>query len=165
MRAILFGLPLAFAATAFAADSSSLRIEQPWAAETPPAARTGAAYLNIVNSGEADRLLGAKAEVARQVEMHTTTMDGNMMRMREVEALEVPGGATTALEPGGLHIMLIDLRQPLRAGQSFPLTLQFEKAGTLDVQVPIRKREEMQPSTTQPTHDHGHGDGGKMKMQ
>ncbi len=166
MRAIiLFGLLLAFDAAALAADSGPLRIEQPWAAETPPAARTGAAYLNIVNDGEADRLLGAQAEVASHVELHTTAMDGNMMRMRKVEALEVPGGATTALEPGGLHIMLIDLRQPLRAGQNFSLTLQFEKAGALQVQIPIRTREEMQPSTTQPMHDHGHGDGQKMKME
>ena len=165
MRAILFGMLLAFGAVTFAADGNPLRIEQPWAAETPPAALTGAAYLNIVNDGEADRLLGAKAEGVGHVELHTTTMDGGVMRMRKVEMLEVPGGTTTVLEPGGIHIMLIDLKQPLRAGQSVPLTLEFEKAGVLQVQVPIRKREEMRPSTMQPMHDHDHGDGQKMKME
>ncbi len=165
MRAILFGMLLAFGAAAFAADGNPLRIEQPWAAETPPAAHTGAAYLSIVNGGEADRLLGAKAEGVGHVELHTTTMDGGVMRMRKVEVLEVPGGTTTVLEPGGIHIMLIDLKQPLHAGQSVPLTLEFEKAGALQVQVPIRKREAMQPSTTPPAHEHGHGDGQKMKME
>ncbi|QQS54011.1 MAG: copper chaperone PCu(A)C [Candidatus Competibacteraceae bacterium] len=165
MRAFLFGLLLAFAAAVFAADGNPLRIEQPWAAETPPAAHTGAAYLSIVNGGEADRLLGAKAEGVGHVELHTTTMDGGVMRMRKVGVLDVPGGATTVLEPGGIHIMLIDLKQPLRAGQSVPLTLEFEKAGAMQVRVPIRKREEMQPSTSPPMHGHGHGDGQKMKME
>ncbi|MDG4555153.1 MAG: copper chaperone PCu(A)C [Candidatus Competibacter sp.] len=165
MRAIPFGILLAFGAAAFAADGNPLRIEQPWAAETPPAARVGAAYLSIVNGGEADRLLGAKAEVARHVELHRTAMEGHMMRMRQVEALEIPGGTTTVLEPGGIHIMLIDLKQPLRAGQNVPLTLEFEKAGALQVQVPIRRREEMQPSTTPPMHEHNHGDGQKMKRE
>ena len=165
MRAILFGMLLAFGAAAFAADGNPLRIEQPWAAETPPAALAGAAYLNIVNDGKADRLLGAKAEVARHVELHSTAMEGNMMRMRAVAALEVPGDTTTVLEPGGIHIMLIDLKQPLRAGQNVPLTLEFEKAGVLHVQVPIRRREEMQPSTTPPAHEHNHGDRQKMKME
>ena len=167
MRAILFGMLLAFGAAAFAADGNPLRIEQPWAAETPPAAHTGAAYLSIVNGGEADRLLGAKAEGVGHVELHTTTMDGGVMRMRKVEVLEVPGGTTTVLEPGGIHIMLIDLKQPLRAGQSVPLTLEFEKAGVLQVQVPIRKREAMQPSTAPPAHEHehSHGDGHNMKME
>lgn len=165
MRVLLFGLLLGFTTVVFAADQGSLHIEQPWAAETPPVAPTGAAYLHIVNAGVADRLLHAKTEMASYVELHTTIMDGGVMRMRKLEALDVPGGTTVKLEPGQVHIMLIDLKQPLRAGQSFPLTLEFEKAGMLEVQIPIRPRAEMPSTMKQPMPGHGHDPSSSMKMQ
>lgn len=160
MKAFLFSILLTFSAVVLAAGDNPVRIENPQAAETPPGTTTGVVYLDIVNTGNADRLLGAKGgEVADYIELHTSFLEGGLMRMRKVEAIDLAGGATTSLKPGGLHIMLIDLKQPLRAGQSFPLGLQFEKAGTIQVSVPIRKREDM----TEPMQHQGHEHSGHTR--
>ena len=158
MKSFLFSILLIFGALAVAAGNSPVRIENPQAAETPPGAKTGAVYLDIVNTGSADRLLGAEAgDVAGHIELHTTLLEGNMMRMRKVEAIDLASGATTSLKPGGLHIMLIEMKKPLQAGQDFPLTLRFEKAGVMQVSVPIRKREAMMEPMQHQGHDHsGH---------
>lgn len=158
MKPFLFSILLIFSTLTAAAGDGKVRIENPQAAETPPGVKTGVVYLDIVNGGDADRLLGAKAEdVADHVELHATLMEGDMMRMRKVETIDLAGGATTSLKTGGLHIMLIDLKQPLRADQSFPLTLRFEKAGVTQVSVPIRKREAMMETMQHQGHDHsGH---------
>lgn len=158
IKSFLFSILLIFGALAVAAGNDPLRVENLRAAETPPGAKTGAVYLDIVNTGSADRLLGAEAgDVASHIELHTSLLEGNMMRMRKVEAVDLASGATTSLKPGGLHIMLIDLKQPLRADQSFPLTLRFEKAGVTQVSVPIRKREAMMETMQHQGHDHsGH---------
>jgi hypothetical protein len=76
--------------------------------------------------------------VASVVELHTHTADGGVMRMRQVEAIDVTGGTTTQLRPGGLHIMLIGLKAPLKEGTRFPLTLKFEKAGEVALEVAVR---------------------------
>lgn len=156
MRAVLFFALLTLGAPTPAAEDATIHIDNAWAAETPSTAMAGAVYLNFVNTGAADRLIGAAVDdaVAGKVELHTTVLDGTVMRMREVEAIDLAAESTTALEPGGLHIMLIDLKQPLRAGGNFPLTLEFEKAGTLTASIPVRKRTEMMPEQS------GHGHGG-----
>ncbi len=155
MKTFLFSILLAFSVLVAAAGDPAVRIDNPQAAETPPGAKTGVVYLDIVNAGGADRLLSAKAgEITDYIELHATRFEGDLMRMRKVEAIDLAGGATTSLKPGGLHIMLIDLKQPLRAGQSFALTLQFEKAGTVQVSVPIRTREDMMEPMQHQSHDH-----------
>lgn len=155
MKTFLFSILLAFSVLVAAAGDPAVRIDNPQAAETPPGAKTGVVYLDIVNAGGADRLLSAKAgEITDYIELHATQFEGDLMRMRKVEAIDLAGGATTSLKPGGLHIMLIDLKQPLRAGQSFALTLQFEKAGTVQVSVPIRTREDMMEPMQHQSHDH-----------
>jgi hypothetical protein len=160
MKSFLFSMLMLFSAAVVAAENPSVRIENPQAAETPPGAKTGAVYLDIVNTGNADRLLGAEAgDVAGYIEMHATLFEGNMMRMRKVEAIDLASGATTSLKPGGMHIMLIDMKQPLQAGQDFPLTLRFEKAGMIRVSVPVRKREAM----TETMQHHGHDHAGHAK--
>jgi copper(I)-binding protein len=112
----------------------NLRIEHPYARPTPPGARTGGAYLTIENRGsQQDRLIRVATPVAGAAEIHSMTMEGNVMRMRAVAAVEIPSHATTALKPGGFHVMLMDLKQPLVAGGTLPLSLTFEKAGTIDV--------------------------------
>ena len=158
MKSFLFSILLIFGALAVAAGNDPLRVENPQAAETPPGAKTGAVYLDIVNTGSADRLLGAEAgDVAGHIELHTTLLEGNMMRMRKVEAVDLASGATTSLKPGGLHIMLIDIKKQLQAGQDFPLTLRFERAGIMRVSVPVRKREAMTETMQHQGHDHaGH---------
>ncbi|MEM8530581.1 MAG: copper chaperone PCu(A)C [Chloroflexota bacterium] len=101
----------------------------------------GAAYMIINNSGEeVDRLVSASSDVAETIELHTVEEgDGGVMAMRQVENIEVPAGGETTLEPGGFHVMLIGLTQDLTAGDTFNVTLEFETAGTMDVEVEVRE--------------------------
>ena len=96
------------------------------------------------NSGAAaDALVAAELPVAARAELHTHIKDGDVMRMRQVSSIDVPAGGTVNLQPGGLHIMLIDLKEPLRQGETFPLTLTFAKAGKVTVYVPVKSPGEM----------------------
>lgn len=116
----------------------NLRIAHPNARPTPPGARTGGAYLTIENAGkEPDRLLRAASPAAGAVEIHSMTMEGGMMRMRAIPALDIPPGRTVVLASGGYHVMLLDLKHPLAVGDKVPLTLTFEKAGAIDVEADV----------------------------
>ena len=96
--------------------------------------------MTLQNAGStADRLLKAESPVAANAELHTHVKDGDAMRMRPVNDVPVPAGGTTKLEPGGYHIMLIGLKQPLKEGERLPLTLTFEKAGKISIDVPVQK--------------------------
>ncbi|MEO6929143.1 MAG: copper chaperone PCu(A)C [Casimicrobiaceae bacterium] len=118
---------------------ASLAIDHPFARATPPGADVGGAYLTIDNSGPGDdRLVGASSPAAGSVQIHTMAMDGNLMRMREVAALDIPAGKRVVLQPGGYHLMLVGLRQPLVEGTRIALTLRFAKAGSIDVQVAVQ---------------------------
>jgi periplasmic copper chaperone A len=126
--------------TAHAHDfkAGDLHIDHPWARATAPQQPNGAAYFTVANEGAADRLLEAQSPVADRVELHTHDVDSaGVMRMRQVEAIDLPPGETTALEPGGLHVMLIGLENRLVEGEAFPLTLVFEKAGAVEVEVAV----------------------------
>lgn len=115
-------------------DLGNLRIERPYARPTPPGARTGGAYFTIVNAGRAaDRLVRVASPASQSAEVHSMTMDGNVMRMRAVPALDIAPGASVTLRPGAYHVMLVGLAHPLAAGDKVPLTLTFEKAGSVDV--------------------------------
>ena len=128
---------VALSSAAFA-QSSKIEVTDAWARPPIGQARNTAAYLTLVNRGsEPDRLLGASTPVAGKAELHTTTREGDVMRMREVQNVELKPGASVSFAPGGLHVMLLDV-QPLKAGSTFPLTLQFEKAGKQDVTVAVR---------------------------
>ncbi|MFO1420326.1 MAG: copper chaperone PCu(A)C [Candidatus Competibacteraceae bacterium] len=134
------GLLLALSAPVFAADTATIKAEEPWARESPPTVTNGAAYMTLVNTGkEADRLVGASGEVSATVELHTHLMEDGVMKMRPIKAIEVNPGEPAVLKPGGLHIMLIGLKKPLVADQTFPLRLRFEKAGEIPVEVKVRK--------------------------
>ena len=124
-----------------------LRIEGPWARATPPTGQVGGAFVTLVNTGAApDRLVSAASPVAGRIELHTHIKDGDVMRMREVEGgIPLPPGDTVKLQPGGFHIMLLGLKQGLAAGSSFPLTLTFEKAGSVQVDVPVEAMGSMGP--------------------
>ncbi|NOK62626.1 MAG: hypothetical protein GFH27_549333n114 [Chloroflexi bacterium AL-W] len=101
----------------------------------------GAAYMVISNSGEeVDRLVSASSDVAETVELHTVEAgDGGVMAMRQVEAIEVPAGGETTLEPGGFHVMLVGLTRDLTPGDTFNVTLEFETAGSMDVEFAVRE--------------------------
>lgn len=132
---------LALAAPLHAADYQlgKLRLEQPAARPTRQGQPSGAAYVAIENRGDsADRLIAAHTPVAGKTEIHTMQMEGNIMRMREIGAIDIPAGSTVRMRPGeGYHLMLMELKQSLKKGESFPLTLQFEKAGKIDVSVEV----------------------------
>lgn len=114
----------------------SLTIEHPWARAS--VAANGAAYMTISNSGsEPDQLVAAASPVAETVELHTHIMEGDVMKMRPVKAIDVNVGEPAVLKPGGLHIMLIGLKAPLKEGEKFPMTLTFTKAGTVEVSVVV----------------------------
>ena len=113
----------------------SLEIEQPWTRATAPTAPTAGGYLKIVNKGTtADRLVSAKSAASAKVEIHEMKMEGSVMRMRELEkGLEIPAGGTVMLQPGGYHVMFMQLKEPFKEGAKIPVTLVFEKAGSVDV--------------------------------
>ncbi len=105
---------------------------------------TGAAYLTVSNSGDKDDLLlEVRSRAAEKVEIHDMTMDGMVMKMRRLDALPVAAGESVALAPGGKHIMLIGLVEPLSEGMTVPLTLVFESAGEIEVSAPVRPAGQM----------------------
>ena len=131
------------AATPSRADdvkAGDLVISQAWTRATPGGAKTGGGFLTIENKGSSpDKLIGVSADAAGKVEVHQMAMDGGVMKMRPVEGgLAIEPGKTVKLAPGGYHLMMMDLKAPLKQGDKLPVTLQFEKAGkvqvTLDVQ-------------------------------
>ncbi|MBM3491883.1 MAG: copper chaperone PCu(A)C [Alphaproteobacteria bacterium] len=139
LLAVLLCMPIA-GRLAQALKAGDLIIEQPWSRATPEGARTGAGYLVIRNAGKTDdRLLGASTGGAQRVEVHEMSMDGAIMRMRELPAgVALPAGGTLALKPGGYHLMFIDLKAPLKAGDVLSVTLRFERAGALTVEFAVR---------------------------
>ena len=115
-----------------------LRVSNPFARATPPGAKVAGAFMSIENQGkEADRLVSASSPVAGLVEIHEMAMDGGLMKMRAVKGIDLKPGATVELRPGGYHVMLEDLKQPLKEGDQVPLVLTFEKSGTLEVKVNV----------------------------
>ena len=138
---------LTFSSFAARHGAQDILVQQPWARELPPVARTGAVYLGLHNTGDTpDRLVSAVSAVAERVEIHTHEHHGGMMHMRQIDAVDLPAGTQVRFAPGGLHLMLIGLQQPLIAGHSFALTLRFEHAGSVQVQVEVRKDEPPAPA-------------------
>lgn len=117
----------------------SIIIENAWARATPPMVPTGAAYLTIRNTSQsADRLVATESPVAATVEVHNHIMDGNVMRMRKVDGIDLGPGSRIELKPGGYHVMFIGLKTPFKEGETVPLTLTFEKAGKIEISAPVR---------------------------
>lgn len=123
--------------SAQALAQAALKVEAAWARPTVDGQAAGGGFLKITGGASADRLLSVSAGVSKTTELHTMEMDGNVMRMRPIEALDIPAGATVELKPGGRHVMFMGLAQPLKVGTSFPLTLRFEKAGEVKVDVQV----------------------------
>lgn len=113
-------------------------ITHPWSRSTPAVASTGAVFLTLSIRGDGrDRLLAADSPIAARVELHEHTMDNGVMMMRPVPGVDISAARPTVFEPGGLHVMLMGLREPLREGSSFPLTLTFEKAGSIEITIDV----------------------------
>jgi copper(I)-binding protein len=120
-------------------QAGPVRIEQAWSRATPGGTSVGAGYLRVTNTGSTpDRLTGGTTDVAQRFELHEMAMDAGIMKMRPLaNGIALQPGQSVELRPGGLHVMLVGLKQPLKAGDTFTATLQFEKAGTVQVEFPI----------------------------
>jgi copper(I)-binding protein len=120
-------------------DSAGLVVHAAWARPTSPIATVGAAYMTITNHAMAtDKLLGASSPVAAEVQLHGSTDDNGVMRMRPIDALEIASHGSATMDPGGMHFMLMQLATPLVAGSRFPMTLRFEQAGEVTVDVIVQ---------------------------
>jgi len=137
MRYLALVAGLVVASTALA-QPAQLEVNNAWALATAGKADIGVAYVAI-QSPTADRLVSLSTPVAKKAELHTMSMQGMVMKMRPLSELDIPARQPVTLKPGGDHIMLMGLNQPLRAGQTFPLTLDFEKAGSRTVTVTVEK--------------------------
>ena len=149
-RRLLLAAPALVALPALAQQQGDIAVTGPW---TRAAGQngTGAGFMAIANRGTApDRLVGASSPLARVTEIHTHLREGDILRMRPVAAVDLPPGGTVTLQPGGFHLMLIGLKEPLVQGQAVPLTLRFERAGEVQVMLAV------QPAGARGPMAHGH---------
>lgn len=120
--------------------AAGVSVTDAWARATVPGQKVSGAYMKIRSDADA-KLVAASSPRVPRVEVHEMRMDGDVMRMRELKSIELPKGKTVSLEPGGYHIMLMNLKQPIKAGERIPLTLTIESGGrqqTVDVQAEAR---------------------------
>ena len=130
-----------------------INISLPFTRATLPNAPVAGGFLTIENTGtEPDRLISARSDIAGDTQIHEMAMQGDVMKMRQLaDGLEIPAGETVVLAPGGFHIMFMGLKQALVEGESITVTLTFEKAGTVDVVLPIEAA-----AADAPTAEHAH---------
>lgn len=139
MKALVAAVLLASAAT-LPAWAANVSVTDAWARATMPGQKVSGAYMQIRSDADA-RLVGASSPAVPRVEVHEMKMDGDVMRMREVKAIELPKGKAVSLEPGGYHIMLMNLAKPIAAGEIIPLVLTVESGGkqqTIEVKAEAR---------------------------
>lgn len=133
---------------------NDLLIQNPYARATVPNQPAGGAYVTIENQGRlTDKLVAASSPVAKRVEIHTMAMDGNVMKMREAGQIEIKPSARVEMKPGeGYHLMLMGLNRQLKAGDTFPITLTFKKAGKTEVKVTVKDVKDIRQSGSRHMH-------------
>jgi len=148
-----FSLLLIASTQAQAVKAGDLVIEHAHARATKGNMPNSASFLQIINKGKADdALLSASAAIAERVELHTMSMEGDVMKMRAVDSVDLKAENTISMKPGqGHHVMLFGLKKPLKAGDKFPMTLNFRKAGAVEVSV------EVMDIAAHGNHGSGHG--------
>jgi copper(I)-binding protein len=150
------------AATAHEFSSKGITVSHPWARATPGGVSVGGAYFEIKAApGPGDRLIGARSAIAGFMEVHSHSMESGIAKMRKIDGLPVKGGQSVVLKPGGYHVMLLDLKQPLKEGDLLNFTLTFEKAGDIEVEATVEPIGAKGPHgfDSQPTStEKGHGD-------
>ena len=137
LKRSLAGAALAACAT-LAAAADGPKVSDAWARATAPGVDVGAVYMTIEGGAQADRLVGGHTPRAAMTHLHTVEETEGVAKMRGIDAVEVPAGQRVELAPKRTHVMLMGLGKPLVAGESFPLTLRFEQAGELAVDVKVR---------------------------
>ncbi|MCQ8782968.1 copper chaperone PCu(A)C [Mangrovibrevibacter kandeliae] len=151
---------LASAALAHEYDVGKIHIDHPWTRATPASAPVAGAYMVLENNSDApDRLIGGSTPIAKDVQVHSMSMENGVMKMRQLtDGLEIPAHGKVELSPAGFHLMLVGLKHPVEAGgKRIPVTLTFEQAGTVEVELAIEKM-----GTTAPTAGHGDHAGHDM---
>jgi copper(I)-binding protein len=144
MRKYLFTLAVLFVLTGLSFAESKVVVEGAWVGEVPPSSPVAAAYMTIKNEGAADdKLLSVTSSIAGSTMIHQTTIDEqSVARMEMVDALVIPAGKSVVLKPGGTHIMLMDLKEPVTGKEKIELDLKFENAGDMKVEAPVKKLSE-----------------------
>ncbi len=140
-------------------------VHEAWARATPPGVTTGAVYLTLVGGTEADRIIGVRTDAAATAQLHTETSEGGLLTMKKLDALAIPAKTRVELAPGHEHVMLMGLRGPLKPGDTIRLTLTFERAGDVAIEVPVRDargasavmhHEHAMPNDAHPLHSASH---------
>jgi periplasmic copper chaperone A len=155
-------------APASAADytAGSIKIGTPWTRITPPSAQVAGGFMTLTNTGTApDKLLSGASPVSGRIEVHEMSLDGGIMKMRElVQGLEIKPGETVELKPGSFHIMFMDLKEPIKGGSTVKGTLVFEKAGAVEIEYKVEPLGSKGPESKVPaapaapqTQHHHHG--------
>ncbi len=125
---------------ALAAAADAVTVVDPYVRQVPPGARATAAFMVLRNTGDKDvKLVKATNTASNITELHTHINEGGVMKMRPVPAIQIKAGGETVLEPGGLHVMLIDMKKPMKEGDKVALTLGFDDGSTKEIEVPVRR--------------------------
>ncbi|MBU3628632.1 copper chaperone PCu(A)C [Polynucleobacter sp. AP-Reno-20A-A9] len=117
--------------------TNAIKIEDAYTRATVPGQQVAGGFMKIENKGAADQLISASSPVAGEVQIHEMAMEGNVMKMRQVKDIAVPAGGAVELKPGGLHLMFLNIKAPLAAGETIPVKLRFAKAGDVEVKMPV----------------------------
>jgi periplasmic copper chaperone A len=150
MRWLFALIFISFPFSTWAQAEKEIEIENPWARVTPPGSKLAAGYMVLRNRGDTpDRLMSAASPLAAKVETHITLKDGNIVRMREIGGYDLPGRGRLELRPGAAHLMFVNIKQPFKEGDKIPLTLRFQRAGEIKVELQVLK-------TDPPRDDHKH---------
>jgi periplasmic copper chaperone A len=132
--ALVFG----FSVQAQEAKVGSIKVDHAYTRATVPGQQVAGGFMKIENKGNgADQLVSASSPVAGEVQLHEMAMEGSVMKMRQVKDIPVPAGGSVELKPGGLHLMFMNIKAPLAAGESVPVKLKFAKAGEVEVKMPV----------------------------
>jgi periplasmic copper chaperone A len=118
---------------------AQVKVDKAWARPTVAGQQGGGGFMTM-QSPVADKLIGGSTPAAERLELHTMSMEGDVMKMREVASIDLPAGQKVDLKPGGLHVMFIGIKEPLKLGSKVPVTLKFEKAGEVKVDFEVMSR-------------------------
>jgi copper(I)-binding protein len=159
-KTILVAAATALFSTHLLAQTANVTVTDPWVRGTAGQQKATGAFMELSADRKA-RLVAASSPVAGVVEIHEMAMENNIMRMRQVPGIDVPAGSRVALKPGGYHVMLMELKQPLKVGEQVPITLTFEDEArqrfSVEIKAPVRALGAGDSSGHSHGHGHGHG--------
>ena len=133
------GFGVAGLAQAQNAKVGPLQIENAYTRATVPGQMAAGGFMKVENKGVVDLLVSASSPAAGEVQLHEMAMEGNVMKMRQVKDIPVPAGGAVELKPGGMHLMFMNIKAPLVAGETIPVKLKFAKAGEVEVKFPVNE--------------------------